>query len=325
MDLKCNIKIVSIGRQIFVKTAEQKIKIIETLKEKQINFFTHPDNDNKIFKVVLAGLPQVPIEEIEKCLRTEYNITPTKIIMFNTKVLSKLYLIHFNKKDVSLKTLNTVKSVYHHIVKWLPYKPKNNGPTQCYRCCMYGHGASSCNRFAVCMICSGGHLTAECTLKPTEGKNPIYKCFNCASNEGMDHNHKANDASCPFRAKYERARANAKERNNNSKSTNTNTQTPKSARRYVLAPKPTPLRTTFASALKTPQRNARAQQIPVYTTPKYTQASTNSNIENTNNDELWSIAEVTDLLFNSINELNQCKTKLDQLKIITNLLRYACT
>lgn len=278
MQTTCNIKIVGIGRKIFAKTVDEKAKITDYLKEKKLDFFTHPDIDNKIFKVILSGLPQVPIEKIEKSLISDHEIKPTKIIMFNTKARNKLYLVHFNKSEVNLKMLNDVKAVYYQIVKWLPFKPKRNGPTQCYRCCMYGHGASQCNRYPVCIICSGNHITSECTIKQTENTNPSYKCFNCAS-AGIAHNHKANDAKCPFRAKYEEARTNSRTNKNKSKSQHKTeeTTTTKGEQRFVQAPKPAPLgRHSMRRTLKNEhfqqhqQQNARTQtKISIQTQMNY--------------------------------------------------------
>lgn len=176
LGIDCDIKIVSIGEKKFPRSIEDKNKIVDELKSKQINFFSHHEHDSKIFKVILSGLPQIEITTIEKDLKELKKIT-----MFTTQSRNKLYLCHFDKSAVNMKTLNTIKVIYHHIVKWLPYKPKTNSPTQCYRCCIYGHGARSCNRFAVCMLCSGNHTAKECTQITTKTENPMYKCFNCAS------------------------------------------------------------------------------------------------------------------------------------------------
>lgn len=301
-----------------MKSADDKTKILQAFKEANINFFSHPDNINKVFKAVLTGLPEIDTSLIIDSLKETYDITITKVIMFNTKSHSKLYLCHFDKQKVNMKVLHTIKAVYHHIVQWQPFKPKQNTPTQCYRCCMYGHGASSCMRYAVCMLCSGNHITKDCNVINRDDNNPAYKCFNCLSNK-LPHNHKASDIACPFRAKYVATRTNVRDKNKIKSTTpsqsNVNTNVSRN-NRYVRAPQPPPLQRSFAAA--TAQPNTRI--------PAQASSSTSSAFSSTTTNEsnVWSLAEVTQLLLNSINELKQCKSKLDQLTVIAKLLQNAC-
>lgn len=316
LGLSVETKIVTIGKKLFAKSAEDKKKITDAFTSAKINFFSHPDNENKMFKAVLTGLPEINTSNIVNSLKETYNITTTKVIMFNTKSHSKLYLCHFNKQEVNMKMLNTIKAVFSHIVKWQPYKPKQSAPTQCYRCCMYGHGASSCMRYAVCMLCSGNHVTKDCNVIKSDANEPIYKCFNCASNK-LPYNHKANDSSCPFRAKYEATRMNARDKNKRKQSppTENNENTAeKQNHRFVRAPQPPPLQNTFAATVS--HSNARSSTKQTNTHIPMSSNSTDSN--------LWSLAEVTQLLLRSINELKQCKSKLDQLTVIAHLLQNAC-
>lgn len=328
LKIKCDIKIVSIGKKIFVQSIDDKTKIIESLKTQKINFFSHPDDANNTFKVVLSGLPEIDTNEIITEMQTTYSIEVTKVVMFNTKSQSKLYLCHITKtKNLNLKTLNTIKVIYHHIVKWQAYKPKQQ-PTQCYRCCMYGHGARSCNRYAICILCSGNHLTKQCTIILPNTVNPEYKCFNCMSAK-LQHNHKANDPKCVFRAKYvvtkEMAQSkhkqkppskrHASERENNS-----------TEYRYVRAPQPPPLTHTFAATTKNKQNPQTLTSIRQASSSLASNASmsTNTFAPSNSSDDLWTITEVAQLLSQSINELKQCSSKLDQLNVIARLLSHAC-
>lgn len=326
LNLKCNLKLNSVGRKILPDSAEEKQKIIEQLKEKNIGFFTHPEKDTKAFKVILSGLPAVDTSEIERSL-VEQNITPSKITMFNTKSTNKLFLIHFDASQVNKKTLETVKYVYHHSIKWLPYKPKRNGPTICMRCCMYGHGISSCNRFIVCMLCAGTHLTKDCTTHNRENNtNENFKCFNCMSAK-LRYDHKANDINCPFREKYETARNNAR-----SKRTTTNQSAQANTSRFAPAPTPPPLRTSFADSMRnTASSSSSRAPFSATSTTRNTQSHANtesrSNTTSTQsnvNNNLWSFDECANILFDSIERLQQCKTKFDQLKVIAELLKHAC-
>lgn len=193
-----DVKLVSIGEKIFPRSADEKKKITVALKAQNINFFSHPDNEIKIFKAILSGLPEISTTEFAESLKTKYDIDVVKIIMFKINASNKLYLCHFNKRNVDMKVLNGSDRVCQHRIKWQPYKPSNNRPTQCYRCCMYGHGASSCMRYCVCILCSGNHLIKDCNTASALGENPVYKCLNCAS-ANIPHNHKAKSVPAKIR------------------------------------------------------------------------------------------------------------------------------
>lgn len=284
---------------------------------------SHPDETNNTFKVVLSGLPEIDTNEIISDMQNTYNIEVTKVVMFNTKSSNKLYQCHIIKKDnTNLKSLNTIKVVYHHIIKWQAFKPKQKSPTQCYRCCMYGHGAHSCNRYAICILCSGSHLTKNCTVILPNTENPIYKCFNCLS-ANLPHNHKANHPDCPFRAKYVVTKEKAQNKNKTKSPSGRNTFSRESIEhRYVLAPQPPPLQGTFAETTSNKQNSqnhtAERQSSSSSLNPIHTFTPSNST------SELWTIIEVAQLLTQSINELKKCSSKLDQLNVIAKLLSNAC-
>lgn len=322
-----NLQINSVGRKILPKTAEDKTKIIDLLEKEKINFYTHPENDNKTFKVILSGLPQVEIKYIEDSLK-EYNVAPTKVTMFNTQAERKLYLLHFNASEVNRKTLEPIVYVHYHKIKWLPFKPKRNGPTQCMRCLMFGHGIKSCNRYTVCMLCAGSHLTKDCTThNNTDTKtntNLQYTCFNCKS-ANIAHNHKANDANCPFRSKYEEAKKNARSK------TTTNNRSQAHTPHFDPATQPPPLNVTFADSLRAAAAAASSStntQPSAHTNTSQNNTSSRSNPGGNSNanpsSNLWSIDECANLLFDSIDKLQKCSSKLEQLRVITNLLQHAC-
>lgn len=346
LKLDCKIKIVSVGRKIFPASIDDKNKIIEEIKKnEQISFFSHPEKDDKIFKVVLSGLPAIETKHIEESIKEQLKVQPTKVTMFETKSNNKLYLLHFNAAHVNKKTLEPVKYIYHHVVKWLPYKPKRNGPTQCYRCLMFGHGASQCNRYTVCMLCAGPHLAKDC-LTHTNETNTEFKCFNCFSAK-IAHNHKANDVNCPFRQKYEEARNNARNKRAPNQRTQANTQTSTQANTVRMVPPrrptqlPIPSRPTFADyARTTTPSTSHTQFDTTATTHNHPHTQTNTRYHNpstsTNfapgdsfngnpSNNLWTFAECSNILFDSIERLQKCNSKLEQLKVIADLLKHACT
>lgn len=311
----CNIKIISVGRKIFPKSTEDKTKIINDLKKiNNLSFFTHPENNAKTFKVILSGLPQIDTKIIEESINSQLKVQPTKIVMFESKSTNKLYLLHFNAEQINLKTLEPIQYVHHHVIKWLPYKPKRNGPTQCYRCLMFGHGISQCSRYAACMLCAGNHLTSTC-LTHNNKPNAVFKCFNCAS-ANIPNNHKANDVNCPFRQKYEEARNNARNKTKPNQRSQVNTYGANAKTSMT-----SDTRLTYADQLKQTKATTSRRQSNVSATGNKFQNDPNANVGK----NVWSIAECTNIMFNSIEKLQKCKTKLEQLQVITELLQHACT
>lgn len=246
MNVQFVLRIMSIGKKVFVQSLEDKAKLIEALKSNKIDHFSHPDDVDKTYKIILAGLPECDTNLIIEELKTKHEIAPTKVTMFLTKSVNKLYLCEFNKNEVNNKKLNSIQSINQHIIKWQLYKPKRKGPTQCRRCLMYGHGINSCARFTVCALCCGSHLTSTCTVYSDTIENPIYRCFNCASSN-LPHSRKATDPTCPFRTKYNTTISSMREKSkqNTKKNTNVNNGT-HSAPRYIPAPPPAPITESYA-------------------------------------------------------------------------------
>lgn len=271
VNITYTLKIVSVGRKIFVNNSEDKNKLVKALNENNVPFFSHPDNAKKEFKMVLSGLPEFETSDVEQFLKEQCELTPITVKMINTKSSNKLFVVHFNKSDVTLRDLRKIKIVLTHIVKWLPYKPKRTGLTQCFRCCMYGHGIQQCSRNAICSLCAGAHLTTTCslnTISNDESKDVQYKCYNCVSSK-IPHDHKANYIECPFRAKYLLAKRDSRHKKPIQKENAANTQ---SNGRYVIAPQPTPINLSYSEAMK---------NTPVYTNTSE-QTSTSSSSHNTN-------------------------------------------
>lgn len=319
------VKRISIGTKIFVDSNEEREKMLTTLAEMKSNFYSHPNSDEKTFKAVLSGLPVIDVKTISASMSEEHKLTTQKIVILSDKLGNGLYLVYFAKKDVNMALLRNIKYVHKHVVKWMPYKPKRSGPTQCYRCGMFGHGAAFCNRTAICLKCGGQHAIKDCTvvLNPTD----THKCINCAA-KNLPHDHRSTDESCAVRTEYiqMRARLNKKSKNTQVRKERESERVaqlfrqPHSYQHFQQAPTPPPLKSSFAHVLQNKNNNNNNHGNGVYATGRNASFGTHSSNTNTNND-LWSIAEVSEILLNSLNELSVCKTKFDQLRVITNLLQ----
>lgn len=196
---------------------------------------------------------------------------------------------------------------------------------------MYGHGISSCNHFTVCALCCGSHLSNVCNTFNDQTNQPVYKCFNFASND-LPHNHKVTDPSCLFRAKYISTMSSARDKSKRIPKKITSNNNTLTTKRHTDAPAPPPLTESFAyiagaRANKQPNTSTSTNSANSFASSSSTSFAPNTDSSahtNTNSSNLFTFAQLTQLLLSSINELKQRKTKLDQIQVIANLLQYAC-
>lgn len=304
------LKLVSIGTKIYVETQENFNSTCNELREQNIQFYSHPFGDDKTFKLILSGLPETPVGEITNYLKSHNNVTVNKIIMLTSTGPYKRYLLHFNPNENSKEDVKGVKYVMNHVIKWLPVKRNHRGPSQCLRCAMFGHGISACDRKPTCFLCGEQHETKTCKFDPQDnGEKYVYKCNNCKANN-LQHNHKANDPSCPSRSKYIEIKSltsgNTKKAQQQPQYQHAIANFPPLHKTQPTAPRP--LVHTFAHAAKS---NA-------------IQNNANNVTSQNGTDELFTFAELSNILFSCINELEKCTNKYDQLKVIANLLSNVC-
>lgn len=162
----------------------------------------------------------------------------------------------------------------------------------------------------------------------------MYKCFNCASND-LPHNHKATDPMCLFRSKYDATMLSARNKNkrntyqnrNISSSSSNNNNNTYDNRRFVDAPASPPLTSSFAytAAIRSNTRtNTQSSHESAPSASHNDMPFTNTNIHtNQASPKLFTFAQITQLLMESINELKQCKSKTDQIAVVAKLLQYA--
>lgn len=308
LGIKHNFKIIGVGTKIYVENLRDHTLLCNKFSELKIEFFTHPAGENRLFKLVLHGLPEIPLEEITDHLKTINNVSVHKIIMLNSNSSFKRYLLHFDPKENSKMDVKNVRSILNHLVEWLPARQIHRGPTQCLKCGMFGHGVSACYRNTKCLFCGEDHDSKSCTFDEKNNNQRIFKCHNCKQSN-LPHNHKANDLQCPSRLKYIEIKSNVNRKDNrNAKPnsipyTHTNSAFPPLPQRA-----PPPLTHTFAEAAK-----PRKQQNG------HTQHASNHSSEN----GLFSFAEISEIMLNCVNDLARCTSKLDQLRVIANMLNNA--
>lgn len=294
------LKVTSIGTKIFTENVDDFTTLNSKLSENKIEFFSHTPAKNKSFKLVLHGLPGFATDDISNFLNTQCNVKVEKIIMLNSENTLKRYLVQFDAKENTRSDILNIKAILNHIVRWLPAKRINRGPTQCLNCGMYGHGIAACFRKPKCSLCGGDHVTKNCSFQTENNDQRVYKCHYCRANK-LPHNHSASDPQCPARLKYIeiKSRANKKSERSAEKQFSAT---------YDAFPSlpPPPLTRSFADAANTTHE---------------TQHRRTRNDENTG--ELFTFAEVSKIMLNCVNDLQKCTNKLDQLKVIANLLSHA--
>lgn len=294
----------SIGIKIDLEKKEDHVTLADKLKADKFAFFTHSASDQKLFKVVLSGLPTIDPSIISNELK-RFNINASSVSELSTKNPNPnhcLYLVQLPKNDVTLGQLRKIRAIDHVIVEWKPFQPRNKGPTQCKRCAMLGHGAQNCHRKEACLICaSTNHVADNCPFKEETSKAFVFKCFNCASKNLTNTKHKASDPNCPSRAEYLEIRNKINHRNtirSNRQKQNFNAFNLKE--------------NNFPNLSKNADFAASNQSIG----PSYADRVKTSPV----NTELYSMEELSEILYTTVDELMACTSKGQQLKVLFKLL-----
>lgn len=294
---------ISIGIKVDLDKNEDHAKLIEKLKTDKLAFFTHSAQDQKLFKVVLSGLPRIDTDVIIAELK-QYNIITSSVSELSTKNVNPNhcpYLVQLPKNDITLGQLRKIRAIDHIVVDWKAFRPRNKGPTQCKKCAMLGHGAQNCHRKEACLVCaSTEHVVDNCPFKEETNEAFAFKCFNCASKNLANTKHRANDPRCPSRIEYLEIRNKINHRNtvknsrlNQNDRFNINQENfPNLSRNNGFAASTQSIGPTYAERLKTPPGNA----------------------------DLYSMEDLSEILYNTVDELMACKSKGQQIKVLFKLL-----
>lgn len=295
----CVYKRTSIGTKVFPRNTECYEKCKKTLLEKKIEFHSFNPKENRPYTVFLYGLPRLSTEDIKNDIQS-YNLSPSSVTEINTKFSSvdnAVYKVQFARKNFNPKSLGNVTAICKVIVSWKKYKPrKNDNPTQCWKCLMYGHGGEHCNRLSVCMICANQHHTKDCPLMNQEKTPAAFSCFNCKKHRKERTDHPANDVNCPMRSLYLETRAKVTRQNNRRHNNNQqNTQS------FINTDLPT-----------NKQNNINAARNTV----SYADYARGRN-------DLFNIDELFNIFTTAVGDLQQCTTKIQQIQVVMSMVKYA--
>lgn len=317
------LKLLSIGIKVTPGDIIVSKTLTNLLKTSEIEFFTFSDRSLNPLKVILSGLPPIQIDEIKTEL---ISLGISKELIFEIISLQRKdkqhnihnntnYLIKFDKTKITMKFILGIKSMFNIIIRWFPYISYRNGPTQCRRCQMYGHGTSHCNKIVKCLKCSGGHTTDTCNAT-------IIKCANCGEP------HEANFDKCITRSQYVAIRENM---SINRKISN-------------LSSKPANFSKTLTSSQLAQHNSLQKNEVNFPTiTQRDSQAFRESQQQWKNNfstppppihhpsgeaginNELFSIEDLSFIVTEIIQKMVVCKTRAQQLEVIFQIsLRYLC-
>lgn len=282
-------------------------KVLKTLKDANIQYYTHDSPENLPVKVVVTGFSiLVPPKEFVDVILAKKNIYPREAKVLSHKVTEVgdqiLWLLYFERGSVKIQDLRKVKSLEGFMVSWRYFSKRPSDAAQCHRCQRFGHGSRNCTLAPKCVKCSAAHLTAACTLpkKASLGKDNQaeqnkrnVKCANC------DGNHTANYRGCTARKTY--LEALEKRKKPAPHSSRTSTGQPSTEPRQTNPPG---FGRTYASVA----------------------ATANGPTPDSNSDgDLFTLTEFLSLARDMFTRLNTCRNKLEQFFALQELMgKYLC-
>lgn len=294
----------SIGTKISSSNCTLYEEALKRLQFANFQYHTHKMKKNSSFKLVLFGLHKINCTEISEELKNIHNISPLSVKEIITKRSSMddaLYMLEFDRNHVTINEIRKIKYFYGIAVKWRKPLKGNRGPTLCSKCAMFGHGSANCYRNAICTACAGNHDVSTCTLNKTFYEGPVvYKCHNCIRKKFKNINHKADDINCPSRKEYLEIKQKLALRN---KQKNNNSHEPRVSN-YNHSTHDIPSTSTRCSGIS------------------YADIVNNQNKTKDNNEEL-SNERLVELYFEAIEALHKCKTKIEKLRVLGELLKHA--
>ncbi|GFU59153.1 nucleic-acid-binding protein from transposon X-element [Trichonephila clavipes] len=171
--------------RVYPETPEAYHQIRKLIEDEKFESFTHQFPEEKIYKVVIRGLPtDMPVEDIIEELQS-LGIHPKecKILISRKTGLPMPLFSVFLGKNPDNKCIYNLKELCSMKIE-VDTMRRKFGPAQCYRCQGFFHSSRFCTRNPKCVK---PHLTKDCTK--TREEEPT--CCHCQGN------HPANYTGCP--------------------------------------------------------------------------------------------------------------------------------
>lgn len=319
------------GIRVFSANTDSYKVLKDTLMKAQVKFYTYQLREEQMTKIVLHGLPQIPINDLKTELINQ-DIKPTEIKMLNIHQKKyddhAVYLLYFPKIDkVKISTLREIRYINHVKVRWQYYTNKRQGPMQCSRCMMYGHGGRNCGLNPVCIRCGGDHFSNACThLKdPLTGQareripDDMVKCGLCGQN------HPANYSRCVKRLEFIDRQKHYRMR--------TQRQRP-AAQTFTHAPQLNdfnypPINQNYLNNQNNMINQNTTMNQPQQPFTPYQRARWAENIEMNRNsnleNNLYTAEELIPILSELMNKLRGARTRMEQIQVLTEIaFKYGC-
>lgn len=315
-------KICRIGIKVVLPTIENYLTAKQFLDTNNAEYYTFDIPSEKPFKAVIRGLPIMNVEEIKSDLEDRYKLKPLAVFPMSRhnrmmEFRDCLYLVHFPKGSVTLGALKAARVIQNIIVAWEGYRGANKDVTQCMRCLNFGHGTRNCRLKARCNICTLGHITDSCPSKDADDIE--IKCVNCGGS------HRSTDRACPKRNEYKNIRKQA-------------CSTNQPSRRRDRAPPPDlgdfpPIDSGNIQPVPQPRwhipppsQTQGVRIIPPGPPPGFQKPISyreNAPHENRSTDAtplLYTAADLQRILNEMCDKLQQCSSRLEQVRLIGNLV-----
>ena len=305
--IQAAIRLCQDGFKVLVQSRQHYQLVKDYLSENKAEYFTHDIATDKPYKVVIRGLYDMPEEELAaelKVLKLDV-LAVHKMSRRNKdiKYRDQLYLLHLAKGSTTLPELKAIRAVFNIIVSWERYRPVHRDVTQCFNCLGFGHGGKNCHLKRRCAKCGGDeHITSQCI------QDSLVKCLNC------DGEHSSTDRKCPKRAEFVKIRQQATTKNQPNRR-----KTPPALVEQNFPPlQPRHSVPNLAPLPLDPRRRAEANPSP----PGFSQkprSTQEPEVEEQGND-LYSPTELLNIFKQMSAALRGCKTKTQQIEVLTSFV-----
>lgn len=351
------LKLASVGINVFLNSADDYKSYRKLLNDTKIQYFSHDLPEEKFTRVVLKGLDNIDPEDVAKELEA-LEVKPVEVKTQKPKRQRYTnhvnYIVYYRRGDPNLRKVYSIERLLHTSISWEPYRNSFNGPTQCRRCLMLGHGTRHCTLSPNCGYCAGPHLSEKCEdmgkaidavnsgMEEGDNANELgekvslddfpAKCHNCIHNGFKKADHIAFSDKCPSKQRFVQLQRQL------SKSRPQQKPHKQPKPKFVLDRSAFPPLPASSNGIAFQgQQTAGRNPQPSPSTPSsfqhrmdFSKQAKNmsrpnpypTQINNVSND-LFSFDEMMELVNELVVNMSNCSTRMEQFQVITNLtLKY---